>query len=121
MRSAKNRSLLAAAHLLDAKIIFQSQGNFDPTLRDTPVFILIFVIVLVGALLDGVLRILVESLDIIERSALVSVERLSGHRPDAIDARKLPQDFVLFVFEKGSVTCSMTTMQGRVYKTHWFL
>ena len=90
-----------AAHLLGTKIIFQSQGNLDPTLRDTLVFILILVLVIVRALLDDVLRILIESLDIIECPALMSIECLSSHGPDAIDARKFPQNFVLFVFEKG--------------------
>ena len=90
------------SRLLDGEIIFQGQGNFDPSLRDAPILILIFVLFfVVGAVLDGVLRVLVELLDVIERSELISIERLSGHGPDAIDARKLPQNFVLFVLEKG--------------------
>ena len=89
------------SRLLDGEIIFQGQGNFDPSLWDTPILILIFVLFVVGAVLDGVLRVIVELLDVIERSELMSIERLSGHGPDAIDARKLPQNFVLFVFEKG--------------------
>jgi len=85
-----NRSPLAVAGLLDAKIIFQLQGNLDPTLRYTLVFILVFVLVVVGALLDGVLRVLIESLDIVEHPALMCIEGLSSHGPDAINACKLP-------------------------------
>jgi len=97
---SENRSPLAVARLLDAKIVFQGQGNLNPSLRHTPVFIFILILFVLGALLGGVLWILIEFLDIFERSALMSMECLGSHGSNAIDARKLPQDFVLFVFEK---------------------
>jgi hypothetical protein len=98
------REFLAVVRLLDAKIIFQSQGNFNPFLRYALVFILVFAFVfvfVVGVLLDGVLWILVKPLDVVECSTLMGVEYLGSHRPNTINARKLLQDFVLFVFENG--------------------
>jgi len=97
-----NRSLPAVARSLDAKIAFQCQRNLDPALRHTPVFILKFVLVVIGRLLDGILRILVELLDVIECLASVGEERSGSHRPNAVDTRKLPQDLVIFIFENGS-------------------
>lgn len=64
-----------------------------------PGFVLKFVPVVVGHLLDGLLRIPVELLDVIESPTSVNEERPGGHRPNAIDARKLPQNLVILVFE----------------------
>ena len=113
MCPSRNRSLLAAAHLLDAKGVFQSQGNFNPFLRHTLVLIFIFILFVLGVLVDGVLRIIIEFLDIFERSTLMSIECLGSHGPNAVNARKLPQDIVLFVFEKGF--CA--TFNGRPAKS----
>jgi hypothetical protein len=95
------------ANLLDAKIIFQSHRNFDPSLRHALVFYLVIVVVVVvvvvvvGAGFGDVFGIFIKLLDILQGSAPASEERLGGHGPDAIDARELPQDLVLFIFKKG--------------------
>ena len=82
---------LVVAHSLDAKVIFQSQGDLDPSLRHTLIFNFVFVIVLfvVGDVLGDVVGILVEFLDILEGPALAGIEHLGSHRPDAIDTGKL--------------------------------
>ena len=93
------------ARLLDAKIIFQGQGNLDPTLRNGLILILVVVLVVVVVVIvvvGRVVGVVVELLDVLESSASTSIEHLSGHGPDSIDACKLPQDLVLFVFEKSS-------------------
>ena len=94
------------ARLLDAKIIFQGQGNLDPTLRNGLILILVVVLVVVIVVIvvvpGRVVGVVVELLDVLESSASTSIEHLSGHGPDSIDTCKLPQDLVLFVFEKSS-------------------
>ena len=92
------------ARLLDAKIIFQGQGNLDPTLRNGLILVLVVVLVVVVVIVvvGRVVGVVVELLDVLESSASTSIEHLSGHGPDSIDACKLPQDLVLFVFEKSS-------------------
>ena len=47
----------------------------------------------------GVLRVLVELLDVVECSTSALEEHLGSHGPDAVDARELPQDVVPLVFE----------------------
>lgn len=87
--------------LLDTKIVFHGQGNLDPSLRYALVFILVFVVVIVGAGLGVVVRFSVKLLDIFESSAPASIERLGGYGPDAINCRKLPQDFILAISKEG--------------------
>ena len=100
MCPSTNRTLLVATCLLEAKIVFQSQRNLDPTLWHTIILIRIFVLV-VRVLPYSILRILVELLDIIKRSTSVSAECLGSHGPNTIDACKLPHGLVPFVFENG--------------------
>lgn len=98
-----NRSPQLAARLLDAEIVFQSQGNINPTLRDALVIILVFVVVVVvvGDGFGDITGISIKLLDIPKGSVPTSIERLRGHGSNTIDACKLPQDLILFIFKEG--------------------
>jgi len=94
---------------LDAEVVFQSQGNIDPPIWHTPILILIFSSLVTWALLNGVPLIPVERLDVIECSTITSIKCLGSHWSNTIDARELPQSFILFVFEKRF--CDMLTVR----------
>jgi len=99
---------------LDAEVVFQSQGNIDPPIWHTPILILIFGSLVAGALLNGVLRVPVERLDIVECFTFTSIKRLGSHWSNTIDARELPQSFIPFVFEKRF--CDMLTDRQAMWR-----
>ena len=113
--SSANGSPLPALRLLDTKIIFQSQRNLDPSLRHALVYILIFIFFILGVGFGGVVGIFVKLLGIPEGPAPTSVEHLSGHRSDAIDACKFLQDFVFFVFKKGFCAIFNDQLEGAIF------